>query len=643
VNRHVATGIAAAFVAAVAVAIAFSSRHPSAPNAPNAPNADAGRVLAEVTFAHDVAPLVYAKCAPCHHPGGVGPFSLLSYDDVVEHAVEIERVTRTRFMPPWKPVAGWGVFANDRGLAPEQIELLARFNREGRLRGDASAAPRAPTYDEGWQLGVPDLVLELPEPYTLPADGRDVYRNFVIPPAVDGVRVVNGWELRPGTSVVHHAILNVDRLGLARAKDAKDDGPGFGGLDIGDVQSADGLFLVWTPGRVPAPRSRDTAWRIDQRTDLVLQLHLQPSGKSEVIKPKLALYFTTEPPAHRQMTLRIGDPPIDIAPGDAHYVLKSETKLPTDVDVKSVFPHAHYLAKTVRAWAELPDGSEKHLLRIDDWDFAWQDQYVFAAPVRLPSGSMLRMEITYDNSAANPRNPSRPPRRVRSGERSIDEMGNLTFEVVPTAPNGMNLLRLARYRGFVAGDDKSARNHYNLANALSDLGQKDEAIDEYRRAIAIDASLAPAYLNLALLLIARKRPGDEDAALDVLGRASKTKPESADVHVTLGNVLHDRGKTEEALVHFRAATQVDPTSALAHTRLGLAYYEKRDLEHGAAELAEAVRIDPSNWVAHYQLGNVERDSGHRDEAIAHYRRAADLQPSAGEPRAALAALGAPMP
>ncbi len=585
------------------------------------------------TFSADVAPLVYRKCGPCHHPGGAGPFSLLDYDDVFEHARDIRKLTGNRFMPPWRPAPGVAYYLNDRSLTPAQIDLLARWVDAGAPLGDARAVPPAPSWPGGWQLGQPDLVVQMPQAFELPADGPDVYRNFVIPTPVDRARFVDGWELRTGTRAIHHAILNIDRMGLARARDARDPELGFPGLDPGDVQSP-GFFLVWTPGKVPAPRSAETSWRIDEHTDLVLQLHMQPTGKPEHVRPSVALYFSDRPPVRPQFVLRIGDPWIDIAPGDPHYVIRSTYVLPTDVEIKSVFPHAHYLARQVRVWVTLPDGRSADLLRIDNWDFAWQDQYVFAEPVQLPKGSTLGMEFVDDNSPANPRNPSQPPKRVTTGEQSTDEMANVTFEVFPFTPDGMALLRESRYRELL-GRMESPRGHYNLANALADLRRTDEAIAEYRRAIELDPGFAMARFNLSTLLSAR---GQDDAAIEQLRRALAAKPDYLDAHVNLGVALQKKGKLDESIAQLRAAVACDARSAVAHDALGLALEQKRDLAGAAEQLEAGLAIEQDSWLAHYHLGNVLRDEGQSGEAITHYERALELKPDAQGAREALGAL-----
>jgi hypothetical protein len=466
------------------------------------------RRRAEVTFSRDVAPILFTKCAPCHRPGEAGPFSLLDFADAHAHAKQMARVTRRRYMPPWKPVPGAVAYANDRSLSDEQIGVVQRWVAAGAPPGKLAEAPAPPTFDSGWQLGQPDVIVQLSEPYHLPpasGSGSDVYRNFVIPAPVRGARYVKAWEFRAGTRVIHHAILNLDRNRWARQRDAEDAEPGFAGMDPGNLQSPDGFYLVWTPGKSPTPPSEGMAWTIDGETDMVLQLHMRPSGKAELVNPTIGLFFAERPPTQLRFTLRIGDVPIDIPAGESNYFIKDSYSLPADVEVLSLFPHAHYLAQRMRCWATLPDGQVRWLLRIDDWDPSWQEEYVLARPLELPAGSTIAMEFSYDNSAANVRNPNRPPKEVKTGERTVDEMGNITFQLlVPSAGDKLKL-RESKYRRQLALGE-SARGHYNLANVLAEEGRTDDAIAHYQRAVALEPALVPAHFNLGLMLMRRRDP-----------------------------------------------------------------------------------------------------------------------------------------
>jgi mono/diheme cytochrome c family protein len=550
----------------------------------------ARRRASQVTYARDIAPIVLGKCAPCHRPGEAGPFSLLTYEDVVRKAGPIRKATGRRFMPPWKPVAGYAAFKGDRSLTPEQIDLIARWVDTGAPPGDPSDLPPTPTWPTGWQLGEPDVIVQLPEPYALSAEGKDVYRNFVIPSPVKGLHYVAAWEFRPGSRAIHHAILNVDRLGLARKRDAEDPEPGFGGMDVGNVQSADGFYLVWAPGSTPTPPAPARAWRMDEHTDLVLQLHMQPRGKASSVQPTIGLYFSDRPPTQQLFKVRLGDAPIDIPPGDAHYTMRDDYTLPADVDVLGLFPHAHYLARTMRSWATLPDGTEKGLLRIDDWDFNWQDTYTYAQPIALPAGTVISMEFVYDNSADNVRNPSHPPKRVTTGETSTDEMGNITFQVLPHDARGLVRLRVASYERLLRRDD-SARNQYNLANALADDGRIDEAIAHYVRALEEEPGLAPAHFNLANLKMAKH---DVDGAIAEYRAALKYGPPSVGTHVNLAHALEVEGSIPEALAEYRQAVAVGPGDALGHAALADALARHGDRAAATEQFRQALAIDPTD-------------------------------------------------
>jgi tetratricopeptide (TPR) repeat protein len=259
----------------------------------------------------------------------------------------------------------------------------------------------------------------------------------------------------------------------------------------------------------------------------------------------------------------------------------------------------------MRVWATSPVGEPKELLQIDDWDFAWQDQYVFAQPVLLPAGSRLEMEYVYDNSDANPRNPSHPPRRVRTGEQSTDEMGNVTFEVVPLAAGGLALLRESKYRSLLAVED-SARNEYNLANALADLGRREEAEAHYKRAIELDPQLANARYNLSLQLSAA---GNVDGAIAQLRRAIATKPDYVDARVNLGAALEKKGQLGEAIAQYSAAIASDPRSALAHDALGLALAHQGNRAEAIAQFRAGLKLEPENALARRYLNELLADGG----------------------------------
>ena len=242
---------------------------------------------------------------------------------------------------------------------------------------------------------------------------------------------MTGIEFHPGNArVVHHANIRIDRTGATRKLDEDDPLPGYDGLMPRTAEYPDGHFLGWTPGQVAPLVQPELAWTLEPGSDLVVQLHMQPSGAVEEVLPEIGFYFGDREPARTPTILRLGSQGIDIPPGEPRYVIRDSYVLPVDVELLAVQPHAHYRAREIRGVAELPDGSSRLVMHIKDWDFRWQHVYRYESPIKLPKGTRLSMEYTYDNSATNARNPELPPARVFWGQRSSDEMGDLWFQLL---------------------------------------------------------------------------------------------------------------------------------------------------------------------------------------------------------------------
>jgi hypothetical protein len=385
-----------------------------------------------VTFAEHVAPILFRECAVCHRPGGSGPFSVLRYDEVLPWAERIATETESRRMPPWLPQRGYGTFVGKRRLHDEEIAVLRRWVEAGAPRGDAEHAPSVPDFASGWQLGEPDLVIPFPR-YTVPANGQDIYRNLVAAVPITGRHHVAAVDIHPGDPrIVHHARLLMDTTQSSREMDARDAAPGFDGMElVSEAGNPPGHFIGWTPGKMPYRGADELAWAIRPGTDLVLQLHLRPTGTPEEVEPVVGLYYAAAPPAQQSVLVALSSKMIDIPAGERNHVVTDTYRLPVDIEALGVYPHAHYLGKTLEGFATLPDGRRTWLLRIPEWDFNWQDEYHYAEPIALPAGAVLTMRYTYDNSVNNPRNPNDPPRRVRYGPQSTDEMGDLVIQALP--------------------------------------------------------------------------------------------------------------------------------------------------------------------------------------------------------------------
>jgi hypothetical protein len=391
------------------------------------------------TFTETIAPIVYDNCVTCHRPGEAAPFSLISYEDVMKRGELIAKVTQSRYMPPWQAAHGFGQFADERRLTDTQIADIAAWVKRGMPRGDSSRMPKVPQFTEGWQLGKPDLVLEMPETFEVPADGPDLYRNFVLPTGLLEDKWVRAVEFRPGArKAVHHALFGYVRTGALAKLDGADGRVGFAGVApvafFPGFQPS-GELGGWAVGATPRFLPEGLAVALPKGSDFVLQLHLHPTGKPEKERATVGIYFADAPPDRRLM--RAGIPglfgllaDIDIPPGEKNYTISGTMKLLVDMRVFSVDAHAHYLGKEIKATATLPDGTVQPLLWIPDWDFNWQDRYIYREPLLLPKDTRIDVTISYDNSADNPDNPNSPPRQVQWGVQSTDEMGVVRFDMV---------------------------------------------------------------------------------------------------------------------------------------------------------------------------------------------------------------------
>lgn len=385
-----------------------------------------------VTFNQHIAPIVFQHCASCHRPGEAAPFPLLSFEDVTKKGKTVAAAVESKLMPPWKAEPVSYPYRDERRLSTEQIALIQSWVKNGMPEGDGPK-PAPPQFSSGWALGEPDLVVEMPKEFKIPAEGADIYRNIAVPLGLSEDKWVTAIDMKStARAAVHHVLYFADPSGKSHAKQQGEQ-PGFAGMRPGGNSTVPlGGFAV---GAQPKHFPEGFAMRVPKGSDLVMQFHFHPTGKAEAEKARIGLYFAKEAPA-RKMT-RIQMPPhyalfsgLDIPPGHKNYVIRDSFTLPVAVDGIGVSAHAHYIAKEMKLTATLPGGDVKTLLWIKDWDFAWQDRYYFKELVALPKGTELEAEIHWDNSANNPRNPSSPPIRVRWGEESKDEMGSISLIAV---------------------------------------------------------------------------------------------------------------------------------------------------------------------------------------------------------------------
>jgi Flp pilus assembly protein TadD len=539
-----------------------------------------------VTFAHDVAPIVFAKCASCHHPGEAAPFSLLTYDDVRRRSRQIVEVTQKRFMPPWLPAEGHGDFVGARRLSDDELQTLKSWADAGSPPGDDADRPAAPTFADGWQLGPPDLVLETPA-YTLSSRDRDVFRNFVVPNKLTSPRWVRSIELRPvNPRVTHHARLGVDSSNESVRRDADDGQPGYPGMAWG--QDPDGQLVVWAPGMAAPPPTPGVAWRLHPKTTLVLHTHMQPSGKPEVVRFRIGIRFADEPPRQHPAMLRIGTCNIDIPAGARHHVVEDRFVVPIDIDVHTIFPHAHSLCRELHVVAERPDGTQEPMISIDQFDENWHDCYRYREPVRLPRGTRLISTFVYDNSDENLRNRNHPARRVVYGSNANDEMADVYLQVTPVRPDQRAVL-MEDYKG------------YDLRSQVIGHAKSLEAYPDDPWALE---ALASAYVGL----------GDFGRATATLEKRLNTGPKAVYPVVSLGLTVLSTGNPVRAEELQRQAIGLDGQYPLAWFGLGKSLAAQKKSEPAEQAFRRAIELAPGFLEARLNLADLHIQRGQLDPA-----------------------------
>ena len=390
-----------------------------------------GKPTTAVTFHRDVEPILQARCQQCHRPGEVGPFSLTTYKQAVRWAADLKDYTQSRKMPPWKPVGGLP-FHNERRLSDKEIATFAAWADGGTPEGDPGDAPPRRTFAEGWQLGVPDLVLTVPEEMTVGAAGNDLFRCFVLPTNLLEDRYVTAYEVRPGNKrVVHHTLNVYDGTGKARElerqqrersrPDDADRGPGYT-VQMGYGFAPQGGLGGWAPGSQGRSLPEGTGFSLPKGADVVIQVHYHRTGRVEKDRTSIGLYFAKKPVARPFKNITIPGWFLMIPPESSHFRVHGSVEVEQDCTVHSVMPHMHMLGREIKVSLKPPRGNPTTLVAINDWDYNWQESYFFKEPVKINVGTRLEVDAYYDNSSANPNNPSRFPLPVVFGEQTTDEM-----------------------------------------------------------------------------------------------------------------------------------------------------------------------------------------------------------------------------
>ena len=541
------------------------------------PTRDAAQVAGHPTFARDVAPILFQNCAYCHRAGQAAPFELLTFADASKRAKQIAEAVESRFMPPWLPAPGFNHFQGERRLTEDQIATLKAWAATGAPEGNAADLPAPPTFASEWQLGQPDLIVRMPEPYALPADGPDIYRNFVLPIPTDRVRYVRAMEFRPGNArAIHHAFFAVDRTSEAHRQDLLDPEPGFGGMHLpasGEVP--DGQFFSWQPGKMPMGGAASRAWSLNTNSWLVIQLHMQTTGKPERIQTEVGFYFSEQPATDITFKLGLSSYDLNVPIGATNFVAEDAFELPADAELLAILPHAHYVARAMQGLATTPDGTSRWLLNIGRWDFNWQGEYWYQEPMQLTKGSRVGMRFFYDNSTNNLANPSHPPKPVSYGLNSTDEMAELWL-----------IFRLK------SPADRAAFNQAVVPKMAR------EVVTYNQKLLERDPANPQAWLRTGTALYALGQP---ERAMEALRRALQFSPQLDEAHYYLGLIAYDTGNLAKAQEEFGLAIETNRQNYKAHGYLGLVYLRRGDYPRSEASLTEALRVNPNDQIARNNL------------------------------------------
>jgi thiol-disulfide isomerase/thioredoxin len=360
-----------------------------------------------VTFAKDVAPILQKRCEACHREGQSAPFTLTNYDDAVKHAGAIKEVTHQRRMPPWHADSRFGHFTNDRHLSKTEIDTLAAWVDDGRVRGDDKDLPKPIKWAKGWVHGEPDQVFTMTDEYEVPATGVLPYQNWIIETKFTEDKWVTVAEARPGApEVVHHVVAYILREGTNNPV---------------SVDGNLGILVGWAPGDLGLVCPPDTALRVPKGARLRLEMHYTPNGKKTKDRSSIGVKFADKPPKYELLLNEFANMGFEIPPGSQHHKAEATFRIRDDARLVSLTPHMHWRGKDYHYEVIYPDGKKETLLSVPRWDFNWQNQYRFAEPIKLPKGSRLHAVAHWDNSPLNPLNPD-PKQSIRFGLQTWDEM-----------------------------------------------------------------------------------------------------------------------------------------------------------------------------------------------------------------------------
>jgi hypothetical protein len=377
------------------------------------------------TFAKDIAPIVYRHCAGCHRAGDIAPMSLLTYAEVRPWAASIREQVRTGAMPPWHSAAPRGQFSNDRRLTESEKELITRWVAAGAPQGNVKDLPPLPSFTENWEIGQPDAIITMPEPYVVPAKGVLAYQNFTVPTNFTEDKWIQAIEVRPGArGVVHHVLVFVTGKFPSEAyTQTVPQRPrrGTAGTHEREGRMAETLLATTAPGTNAMVFQAGTALRVPAGASVRFQIHYTTNGKETSDRSSVGMIFAKQPPEMEMHTSAFFNPFLVLPAGAPDVTVPSAIQFDEDVHLTALFPHTHLRGKSWDYQIVYPDGHAEDVLPVPYYDFNWQTYYIFANPLAVPKGSKIEAVARYDNSVNNKSNPD-PAKEVHWGEQTWDEM-----------------------------------------------------------------------------------------------------------------------------------------------------------------------------------------------------------------------------
>jgi mono/diheme cytochrome c family protein len=390
------------------------------------------------TFYKDILPILQGHCQSCHRPGEVAPMPLVTYEHTRPWAPAIAKSVQSGMMPPWFADPRFGHFSNDPSLTAQQIATMLSWVAAGALAGNPHDAPEPLQWAEGWNIAKPDIVLPMPKPVTIPANGDVEYTYEIVPTHFGADKWIQMAEVHPSSpQYVHHAVVYIRPPDSGWLRHAPIGVP-FTASTLSDPQdrleahgTTSDLLLVYAPGSSPDRWPQGMAKFVPAGSDLIFQVHYTTNGHAGSDGTSIGLVFARTPQQQRVITLQLNDHAFIIPPGADDFRVEVQGTLPNDATLLSLFPHMHLRGKRFEYDIVRPDGSIETLLRVN-YHFHWQLSYRLAEPRRLKAGTKLRAVAWYDNSRNNPHNPD-PNATVTWGDQTYQEMMVGFFDVAVPA------------------------------------------------------------------------------------------------------------------------------------------------------------------------------------------------------------------